>query len=1318
MRGKCFFAFLAFGKLFYKKMKKVRNFLNFVVLYMEYVYLSLQENLTMKTINFVKSRVSLLFCLCLLASACGGGGGPGLSAVPSDGGEGNNLREQGLVASGIAGNLVGNIGNLQDEVPGLLAGPKAGEVNNDILQNTGTLGQLRDRVEDLRRQLDDALNTDEISSQIPNIRKLIDDIAGIQKSVNDIRNSLEILCPDGTPILGNDTDLGNEGAGFGGCRAPVRAADCRGDTPILDGGNCRARRVSDCVSGMPILDAGECRALRESDCRNLKLDDSGNFCRVRVASDCTGETPILDGDTCRAQEERDCLAFEEFRNGSCQTRVAEDCEGEMFLDRNGECIPPPIGGFLPNEPSCELQLPDGRGGCRPLNAGDCTGDKPVLDDSGLFCRVRVASDCTGDTPVLDGQTNECRAQEERDCLSFEEFRNGSCRTRVALDCTGDTPVFTASGECRPRNDEDCTGDTPVLDGQTNECRARIAADCTGDTPVLGENKECRARIAADCTGDTPILDGQTNECRALEAADCSTGTELISGQCRFVVPTVSTGRRLAQVGLPIDESCPTGYVQIGIECYSEANVEDMLDSERDARIAHCKTLPKVEAQTTPPSRIHGKISCERAIDDSIDRTKNALSNNCGIGERFVNGNCSSYFIGDSGFFRSFLEPDHPLASAWREGMYVRFQQSRGLDERTMRKCNDGDVLPVGEACGEFRTEEYGRNYGLRMMNTEYAYRQGAFGQDVTIALFSDIGPHEDFGDNIDTNGVNGEWAAPVVGIIAALRNNGKGTHGVAPQSKIIRQPNIFDAVNNGVKIIMEPRNLGNNYYYPRIFQGVFRGEEYRVGLVGNHPAAWDSEDYAGAAAIAALAEKEDAKKDGFVVVTPNHRYTEKLNLRHHHDRTNIRICQSDRNFCLPYLTGKIIRNKGRVSSSRGKMEEAFGFSYEEFAAGFSITVNGTVSALANFDIPDDNVPIPHVPHAFFPDVHPELEDNWLVAADVAHEYLRDRWGRPFSDHAYNGNSCGSSKMWCVAAPGLHIYTTHKITNYLIDNDYGRPVYYLTGTSAVGYSSDRASAAHAAGALAVLKSFAGDALPMTQIRNILLTTATDLGIPGIDDDYGWGLVNIEAGIKHIESMRTHTSNGRFAAQGLNDLRALLPASLSHLKGRLGEVKVAMQITDNSYYNIPLSDIVRFAPDEAPDIGGFALDMLNSGGGNNAESFGFAETDKIAAPFFAGSSGEVLDLPGDGLRPFAVIDNSTGNLADGNFQQFGFRWRKSGERFGVRAEVSRIEEKGGFMGTDFGMLGSPSGSESAQGSNYAKRQNRARLGRVCGIRACAH
>ena len=146
--------------------------------------------------------------------------------------------------------------------------------------------------------------------------------------------------------------------------------------------------------------------------------------------------------------------------------------------------------------------------------------------------------------------------------------------------------------------------------------------------------------------------------------------------------------------------------------------------------------------------------------------------------------------------------------------------------------------------------------------------------------------------------------------------------------------------------------------------------------------------------------------------------------------------------------------------------------------------------------------------------------------------------------------CGEGKMWCISA-----------------YDRGFPTTGHTSDSATVMTSGGTSIAapQVSGALAVLKSAAPE-IPITMIRQILLTTATDLGDEGIDEVFGWGLVNISAGIVHIENLEM--ANG----MAYSDLRKSLPSEFSHLRGRLSDVSVALKITDDSYYNIPLSDIV--------------------------------------------------------------------------------------------------------------------------------------------------
>ena len=1149
-------------------------------------------------------------------------------------------------------------------------------------------------------------------------------------------------CTGGTPVLGDNREcrarIADDCTGAapvldgGNCRARL-AADCTGGTPVFDHGNCRARVAADCIGAEPVLDNGNCRARIAADCTGglefvsgicrtavvtvtvtappvcegdkLIRTDDGNGCRAVVASDCGGLKPVFRGGKCTPREAADCLAYEIFDNGDCRTRKANDCTGRTpVLGNDGECRARTSSDCPHDAPVLD------NGICRTRGPADCTG--ALIFDRGI-CRAVVASDCTGATPLF--RHGKCNPRDAKSCFKFEVFENGNCRTRTVADCAGtDMPILTKGGVCRAIRKRDCngatpvfennacrarvaadcentnkpifddgycrkekksdctaeeiyrggacivrtalhcTGDTPVLSADGTSCRARIAADCTGGTPVLGDHGECRARVADDCPDRTPVLDG--GNCRARIAADCAAGTVFDNGECVFSRVRVAA-RRLADLSAPAESSCPDTHVRVGIECYERSSVNNILDSEREARVAHCRRNYNREDRDYN--------ACELIVDNSISQTKLAIANNCRIDMYYLTDLSAAHnkpkcllYSDWHGIWSRDTTNTRPYIRAWEEGVYVRFQQDRAIAENSMKRCPDGSVLPAREECGEFRTAEYGRNYGLRIMNTEYAYRQGAFGQSVTVAVINPGGTQE-------------------INIITAPRD-GRGMHGVAPEAKINiiagddRTPDgalsVFtDAVNSNAKIILGHGRLGRDSRRSTYFTGSFRGENYRILVPGNHPIAWNAGDFNRAAAVAALAKNAD-----FVAV-------DSLN--------SIR----GRDFIHRDGNMNICRDRGQRSCTRRKSHEFvagteyFGFTYDEFAAEFMITVNGTVSALADLHIPipPDNETNPDVFHGFYTDVHPELEDHWLLVGSVTHDRFKDRWGRSFIQ-----NICGSAKNYCVVAPSN--------VNGREDNFPNYPIWASGNGGPHGLFSDSQNSYYAAGALALLQSAAPE-MPMTEIRKVLLTTATDLGAPGIDADYGWGLINIEAGIKHIQNnIRTSSLGGQFTPLALNSLRAPLPASLSHLKERLHNIKVAVKVTDNSYYNMPLSDIVGETAQKA-DIGGLASDMLSDTNGNGKRRyFGFNAAQKSAAPFFANSdSAFVLEFPGDGFRPFAAVDNGAENLFESDYRQFGFRWRKSGEGFGFRAEVSRIDERGGFMGGEYGPLGASSGTETAQG-----------------------
>ncbi len=152
---------------------------------------------------------------------------------------------------------------------------------------------------------------------------------------------------------------------------------------------------------------------------------------------------------------------------------------------------------------------------------------------------------------------------------------------------------------------------------------------------------------------------------------------------------------------------------------------------------------------------------------------------------------------------------------------------------------------------------------------------------------------------------------------------------------------------------------------------------------------------------------------------------------------------------------------------------------------------------------------------------PQYEPYWVAVANI------DR------TNTINAGSsiCGAAAMWCVSAAGTDIwsaqfgtnavYTNGTGTNFagheIVYNSAGQPIGFkelatgeiitnafktLTGTSM--------AAPHVTGALTLLFE-RYPYLEGTFIRDILLTTARDLGAPGVDEVYGWGLVDLQKAI---------------------------------------------------------------------------------------------------------------------------------------------------------------------------------------------------------------
>ncbi|HEJ9174278.1 autotransporter outer membrane beta-barrel domain-containing protein [Serratia nevei] len=122
---------------------------------------------------------------------------------------------------------------------------------------------------------------------------------------------------------------------------------------------------------------------------------------------------------------------------------------------------------------------------------------------------------------------------------------------------------------------------------------------------------------------------------------------------------------------------------------------------------------------------------------------------------------------------------------------------------------------------------------------------------------------------------------------------------------------------------------------------------------------------------------------------------------------------------------------------------------------------------------------------------PEIAPNWLSVAS-----LQD----PSNSGDYSistfSSRCGYTASLCVSAPGTRVYSS------VIE---GTSVENLT-TGYAKYSGTSMAAPHVAGSVAVLME-RFPYLNGAQVAEVLKTTATDMGAPGIDALYGWGMINL-------------------------------------------------------------------------------------------------------------------------------------------------------------------------------------------------------------------
>lgn len=158
-------------------------------------------------------------------------------------------------------------------------------------------------------------------------------------------------------------------------------------------------------------------------------------------------------------------------------------------------------------------------------------------------------------------------------------------------------------------------------------------------------------------------------------------------------------------------------------------------------------------------------------------------------------------------------------------------------------------------------------------------------------------------------------------------------------------------------------------------------------------------------------------------------------------------------------------------------------------------------------------------YASLPRAMPDIEKYWLAVVNVNQDL----------ELSNQSMRCGFAANWCLAAPGTDINSTvyggdSQVNSDLYADDNGNLVLDVLErlpTYTYGLMSGTSMATpHVTGALGLLfERF--PYLDNAQVRDVLLTTATDLGAAGVDDVYGWGLMNLAKAIEGYGLLRVDT-----------------------------------------------------------------------------------------------------------------------------------------------------------------------------------------------------
>lgn len=154
----------------------------------------------------------------------------------------------------------------------------------------------------------------------------------------------------------------------------------------------------------------------------------------------------------------------------------------------------------------------------------------------------------------------------------------------------------------------------------------------------------------------------------------------------------------------------------------------------------------------------------------------------------------------------------------------------------------------------------------------------------------------------------------------------------------------------------------------------------------------------------------------------------------------------------------------------------------------------------------------------------------------------------YDEIAWFSNQCGITQNYCIAAPGVGWKT--DTSTYVNGTSFATPV--------------------VSGAIATIKE-KFPYLNASTITQILFTTATDLGDPGVDSVYGWGLLDMEKATNPVGTPTIILAN-----------ETIRPLSVSHIGGsaapaiQKANVKMAFFDDFGRAFTTNLSDNIKVVP----------------------------------------------------------------------------------------------------------------------------------------------